>query len=182
MWPPSLKVVVLEINRKSKVGKFSLQVSGYETASYHAWNLYPFRKPCLKTSLNYERENGLDLITPDKCHVVIKRFDNSEARLWKCYHVTLNSPFFAKLKQHHNADVEKTLWVSMLWLQLCVIVAIYPTLRQHWYNVVNLTSWNWTREEVVNLTLPFQCYNNVVNIKFLIHCELNLISNVETTL
>ena len=57
----------------------------------------------------------------------------------------------------------------------------YPTLKQSWYNVVNLASWYQSREAVVNLTSQLKCRSNDVNDTFIKYRGLNLLSNVDAT-
>ena len=59
----------------------------------------------------------------------------------------------------------------------------YPTLRQRWHNIVNLTlSFRRCNKDVMNLTSWFQRCNDVANTTFIAQCELNVLSNDEATL
>ena len=103
-----------KIKQRSSFSK----VSGYETASYYFWYRFILRnsrKQFLGTFKVSERNNELNLMSqcrhcvPDKCHVIIKLWHNFAKRLWKCYHVTINSPnltFFAKatFSQRRNTE------------------------------------------------------------------------------
>ena len=122
---------------------------------------------------------------PDKCHTVItvfKLFHNQEARLWKCYHVTMNSSYFlllAKLTQlwcnvviptsrrgcEFDAAVTMLYWCChcniyyMLWGEFTI-----QCWGQRWYNVVNWrhsisfvkTLWVWRHDVNIATTLSIQ--------------------------
>ena len=89
----------------------------------------------------------------NKCHVVNKLFHNFEARLWKYYNVTMNSPhFICSFQSWHN--VGATSWyrrqedfVNFALYLYCIDVAIttsmissegmfYRTFMQRWHKVV----------------------------------------------
>ena len=72
----------------------------------NSWYLYTFRKQLLGTYKVWQRNNWLNLMSqyrpciPEKCLAAIKLFHKIEARLWKCYYVTikkLHFTFFTKV-------------------------------------------------------------------------------------
>ena len=85
-------------------------MSGCKTSTYHCSSFWTFQNQLLETMRRkvWEEHNGLNSIShyqpciPDKCHVVINFFYNSEAKLKKCYHTTMNNPhltLFTKVPQ-----------------------------------------------------------------------------------
>ena len=106
-------------------------------------------------------------------------------------HIWCSSQSWHKL-QCHNIDVEKTwIWrrgfnvVSSLSLQhpwYSVRWTYYPTLRQRWHNIVNLTSQFRTCEDIVNLTSRFRCCSNVFDTALILYCELNSLSIIKAML
>ena len=69
---------------------------------------------------------------PYQCNAVIKLFQNSEAWLWKCYHVTINGShltFFAKVTQ---------LWYNVILMtssRHCKFNVTVTTYRRCYYNI-----------------------------------------------
>ena len=81
-------------------------------------------------------ENGLNLMLqyqpciPEKCHVIVNLFYNFEVKLWKRYHITMNSPH----------------------------LKILIKLGEHWYNLVVSTSRRRGEFDVAVSTLYQRCH------------------------
>ena len=162
--PYSWKSGCLKILKKSNAGEFFLE-------SVRLWDpsilLLIFLNLSKATFGNFrvlKGNKGLNLLSQyvSTQHTRQNSFRYFEAKLWKCYYATMNSPhltFFAKLTQYwRREDVVNLTWyfslISTLQLHYpwyIVRWTYYPTLRQrcHFINLrsysisIIMTLWIW---------------------------------------
>ena len=123
---------------------------------------------------------------PDKCHTVItvfKLFHKYEARLWKCYHVTMNSSYFllfAKLTQlwcnvviptsrrgcEFDAAVAMLYWCCHCNIITCSGVNLLSSVEGNvgtrlWIDAIVLVLWRPCEFDVTMSTSQQRCQYNV---------------------